>query len=69
MSQSEAILEHLKSGESLTAMQALSLFNCLRLGARVLDLRRQGHDIRAEIIRTRSGKNVAKYTLPGPSEC
>jgi hypothetical protein len=63
MSQSEAILEHLKSGESLTALQALSLFNCLRLGARILELRRQGHDIRSEIIRTPSGKNVAKYTL------
>jgi hypothetical protein len=69
MSQSEAILEHLKSGESLTALQALSLFNCLRLGARVLDLRREGHDIRTETIRTPSGKNVARYTLPGPSEC
>ena len=69
MSQSEAILEHLKSGESLTALQALARFNCLRLGARILELRRQGHDIRSEIIRTRSGKNVAKYTLPGPSEC
>jgi hypothetical protein len=68
MSQSEAILAHLQSGESLTALQALSLFNCLRLGARVLDLRRQGHDIRTETIRTRSGKNVARYTLPGPIE-
>jgi hypothetical protein len=69
MSQSEAILAHLQSGESLTAIQALSLFNCLRLGARVLDLRRAGYDIRSEIIRTPSGKNVARYTLPGPSEC
>jgi|688.fasta_scaffold58693_3 hypothetical protein len=69
MSQSEAILAHLQAGESLTAMQALSLFNCLRLGARVLDLRRAGYDIRSEIIRTPSGKNVARYTLPGPSEC
>jgi hypothetical protein len=69
MSQSEAILAHLQSGESLTAMQALSLFNCLRLGARIHQLREAGHNIQAEIIRTRSGKNVAKYTLPGPSEC
>jgi hypothetical protein len=63
MSQSEAILAHLQAGESLTAMQALSLFNCLRLGARVLDLRRAGYDIQSETIRTPSGKNVAKYTL------
>ena len=69
MSQSEAILKHLQAGKSLTALQALSLFNCLRLGARILELRHAGYDIRTETIRTKSRKNVARYTLPGPSEC
>ena len=69
MSQSESILAHLQSGKSLTALQALTRFDCLRLGARILELREAGHNIRTETIRTKSRKNVARYTLPGPSEC
>ena len=63
MSQSEAILAHLQSGESLTPIQALLLFGSNRLAARVYELRQLGHNIQKTTARTRSGKNVAKYTL------
>lgn len=38
------ILEHLKSGESITPLDALRMFGCFRLGARIWDLRHGVHD-------------------------
>jgi hypothetical protein len=42
MTQSQAILEHLKAGNTLTPIEALNLFGCFRLAARVSDLRTNG---------------------------
>lgn len=63
MNQSEAILSHLRSGKSLTPLEALDLFGCFRLGARVYDLKAQGHDIEMEMV-TMNGKSFAKYFIP-----
>ena len=62
-SQIQQILNHLQKGKTLTPLQALRLFDCLRLGARIWDLRQQGYDVVAKIIKTSSGKYVAKYSL------
>lgn len=47
----------------ITPLEALDLIGTLRLGARVFDLKEDGHDIRTEIVATPSGKHVARYTL------
>jgi len=63
LSQEVQILAWLRAGNSLTLMQALNMFNCMRLSGRILDLRKQGYDIHTEKIKTASGKWIAKYTL------
>lgn len=46
MTQCEMILDHLQQYGSITPMTALNRYGCMRLGARIYDLKRQGHDIR-----------------------
>ncbi len=62
-SQSDQILAALKSGRKLTPIDALNDFDCMRLGARIEELRKQGFDIKTEDFQTRSGKHVALYSL------
>jgi hypothetical protein len=63
MTQKERIKKHLEKGKSLTAIQALNLFNCFRLAARISDLRSEGMNILTENCTLKNGKNIAKYTL------
>lgn len=63
MSQDLAILNHLKSGKSLTPTEALSLFGCFRLAARISDLKSQGFVIETEIVKS-NGKRYARYFIP-----
>ena len=63
MTQKEKIKKHLMKGKSLTAIQALNLFNCFRLAARIADLRNEGMKIITENFTLKNGKNIAKYTL------
>lgn len=53
-SQCRRILAHLQSGKKLTAKQAMENFGCMRLAARVHDLREVGHDIEMERITVRN---------------
>ena len=62
MSQNEMILKHLKSGKSITGLEALRLFGCFRLASRVCDLKGKGHDIIKQMV-NRNGEWVAKYWL------
>ena len=63
MSQNNAILSHLKSARSITPLQALRLFGCLRLAARIQDLRDSGHRIETMMVPTDSGKLIGSYSL------
>ena len=45
MTQTQMILNHLKSFGSITPRDALELYGCMRLGARIYDLRKAGHSI------------------------
>lgn len=65
MSQSDAILNHLKSGKPITALEALNNYGCFRLAARVNDLREEGHHILTETV-CRNGKAYAVYLIPRP---
>ena len=60
-SQKEAILKHLKSGRILTALDALSKFDCMRLGARIYDLREEGHKIETNMVKISKTKKIAVY--------
>ena len=60
--QAQRILEALKRGESITALDALNWFGCFRLAARVYDLRKAGHNIKSG-IRVGSGKPVTTYYM------
>ena len=63
MIQQDAILAYLRQGNSITPLEALERFGCFRLGARVWDLKKQGFDIRSELVRSDNGKHFAKYWL------
>ena len=61
--QSAQILKALKNGDRLTHLDAEKRFNCLRLGARIYDLKQQGRKIERRMIVVPSGKCVAEYRL------
>lgn len=63
MSQENEILSHLKAGNKITQYDALVRFGCFRLGARIYDLKKAGHNIATEMIALKSGKRVARYEL------
>ena len=67
MTQTQKILMYLRDVGSITAMDALREFGCMRLGARIWDLRRAGYQIMKtmECSRNKHGERVsyARYTL------
>lgn len=60
VSQNENILAALKGGESLTPLDALRRFGCFRLGARIYDLKQDGHEIGGRFVKVMNaeGKEV-----------
>lgn len=62
-SQNKRILEHLLKGRELTAFQALEKFSCLRLAARINDIRNMGFDVKSKMVDVGTGKSVAQYSL------
>jgi len=63
-SQSAKVLYHLQNYGPLTAIEALELFACFRLAARINDLKEAGHDIQTEMKRQKNGKKIAVYSIP-----
>lgn len=61
MTQNEALIELLKQGP-ITAIEALTKINCLRLAARINNLRNEGWEIETETVHA-NGKNFARYKL------
>lgn len=60
--QNANILAHLKAGKNITAIDALNLFGCFRLSARIYELRNRGYQIETT-RKSKSGKNFAVYSL------
>jgi HAMP domain-containing protein len=52
----------LEKGNKLTSLEALNLFACFRLAARVQELRDVGHEVKSQLIRI-NGKRIAEYWL------
>ena len=67
MTQTDRILRHLREHGSITPLDALREFGCMRLGARIWDLKRAGYPIMKtmECSRNKHGERVsyARYTL------
>lgn len=57
--QCDYVLDYLERYNSITPLEALTAFGCLRLGARVSDLRADGYNITTEI--NPKGKRYAIY--------
>ena len=68
-SQRAAIARHLKAGKSITALEALEKFGCLRCAARIWELRKQGAKILSYTAQVGHGKKAkrisAYYQLRG----
>lgn len=63
-SQKARILEHMRMGHSITPLEALNSFGCLRLGARIADIKAEGYLVHTEMIKDpRTGKRYAQYSL------
>lgn len=62
-SQNARIAEYLRQGHSITPIEALELFGCFRLGARIADLKERGMEIISSRVVTPTGKRVASYKL------
>lgn len=67
VSQCNAILEYMRRGNTITGLEALNLFGCFRLPARIADLKKVGHIITSKMVKLANGKRVAQYTLVEPS--
>ena len=61
MTQSDAILNHLLSGATLTPLEGLQMFQCMAVSQRVGELKRQGYPIERDLIKLPSHKHVARY--------
>lgn len=61
--QNQMILADLTKGRKITALDALTKYGCMRLGARIEELRKAGHKIITQRITTETGKHVARYEL------
>ena len=62
-SQNSKIAAYLREGHSITPIEALDLFGCFRLGARIADLKDRGMRIISTRVLTSTGKRVASYKL------
>jgi hypothetical protein len=62
--QRKCILNHLQKAKSagITAIDALQLYGCMRLAARIHEIRLDGHDVLTQIVEV-NGRQIAKYIL------
>jgi hypothetical protein len=57
-----AILNYMYAGKTITQLEALDMFGCMRLASRIRDLRDDGHIIRTD-MKTNGTKRWAQYAL------
>ena len=63
-SQKDRILDYLMEGHSITPIEALNLFGCFRLGARIADIKGEGYLIYKEMVKDpKTGKRYAQYYM------
>lgn len=62
-SQTQRILDYMLQGHAITPLDALRLFNSMRLGARIAEIKAKGYLVYSEFITTPSGKKIKQYHL------
>ena len=62
LSQTQQILAYLEQGHSITPLEALTVFGCFRLGARIWDIKAMGYNVVSELVKE-NGKHFSKYYL------
>jgi len=62
-SQNSWLLQQLKKKRRITSLVALREAGCMRLSARIYDLRCLGYNIHTENVRLDNGKVVARYLI------
>lgn len=63
-SQCDMIADWLAQGYSLTSLDALKLFGCLRLSSRIWDLKEKGMNIQKKTVVLPNKKRVCEYFIP-----
>ena len=63
MAQNQEILSYLKTGATLTPLEALKMFGSLRLAGRIYDLKQNGWPIVCDRLDVGDGKRVGHYYL------
>lgn len=67
--QNQMIASYLLKGRGITPLEALNKFGCLRLGARIADLKKMGLPIDSNMVRDKvTGKRYAQYTITADCE-
>ena len=65
MTQQNKILNYLRSGNTLTPLEALNMFGCFALRQRIHVLKNEmKYPIKSELITGENGKRFAQYSLP-----
>ena len=62
-SQKTRILLYMKAGNKITGMEALNLFDCWRLPARIGEIKKMGFDVNMELITTNTKKVIGEYSM------
>jgi len=61
--QNTAVLNHMKKDGNITAIEALNLYGCFRLAARIYELKKEGFEIVAEQVDIGDNRSIARYSL------
>lgn len=61
--QNQQVLSYLKTGKVITPLEALDMFGCFRLSARIYELKDMGWPIHCERRQLESGKVVGHYSM------
>lgn len=62
-SQESKILDYMLRGHRITGIDALNLYGCFRLPARIADIVKRGFTVQSEFITTDTGKRVKAYWI------
>lgn len=62
-SQTSRILDWMLAGNRFTPLEALNLFGCFRLPARIADIKAAGYDVRSRFVSTNMQKKVKQYWI------
>lgn len=63
-SQTETVLRYMQEGRKISPLEALNLFGCFRLGARIWDLKQRGIEIASEMFTNEHGISFSRYWMP-----